>query len=929
MFRNDFQGGPYFEIFSAQGKDSTSHWKLQNGPGIKKLYEKEVKGYVYTLEGTSATTRIQLPRDSRHSLTLIQRYLVLQLYLVKGQEFSIELGVTDMHNNKRRIQMSTSQKETQVTPLHARIPLNVVRKAVWLNLCLDLVSLVGETWKGETYRAIEAVAISANCKLKRVFTMKVQPPDTTDDDELYGCSNSNPGEVDPIPKHCQLPTDVMQCTQVLTLNKIKHGERLREGSGTLSRPVSILNLDSSLNSQRSYHIAFGSKVPTEADTSRKSARQGNFTNRSMRSTSSRLDDGYGTGSYLDLSGSSTSRNGLPSTRDPQRDSSAGSNTSQPRGNKAKSEPALVDENDNQNFNQKGVKESPIVTPHPPREPSSDRRRRRPRVKNVDTKERQSSAGSVKEDPTSLGSDSMSHGGDSNYQTVTSTSDLYTHSGDRDASDFSSGEAATVWNSISKREVIGQSVSHSGAVDKSDHRRREFPSLQGSRMVKRNPLRSSQDRGVGPDVPEIQTPRGSSAVDADESISEVIGLLQSDVLRGQQAEDDDSIDSGSHGSEAKSYESSEEDSSDHNHLHVFSVAPTTAPHRNMSPNTAELDAKQAKKARPQRSNPRSTLDSLSSRGARLEDDFVNDMSSTDEETTPSRHRKPGSRPHSGSSRPHSGTSSTSSPKTRDQRGGSGGKHRDSGGRTRTVDATPKVSSISPEQRGQFNPALYADQNGGLHANVISRMSLKNLVQIPSNDARISNANPSSRQYDFTKYQMADVTDSFEAQMFLSMKRQQEEEEAPDSPRKDPNTFNRSPRRSHHDHLAPQMYSESPTTTSDDDTSFSTWKAPIHQMPHNYQDEMKSRLSSDTLTSSNPRDWSGVYSPPIVLPGDLNHTGHMVEEIPESHNIDSCGPQSTGEDTDDDKVNLLFDPSLNCYYDPVTRKYYELKGTPGIG
>ncbi|XP_046548599.1 protein CFAP20DC-like [Haliotis rubra] len=907
MFRHDFQGGPYFEIFSAQGKDSTSHWKLQNGTGIKKLYEKEVKGYVYTLEGTSATTRIQLPRDSRHSLTLIQRYLVLQLYLVKGQEFSIELGVTDMHNNKRRIQMSTSQKETQVTPLHARIPLNVVRKAVWLNLCLDLVSLVGETWKGETYRAIEAVAISANCKLKRVFTMKVQPPDTTDDDELYGCSSSNPGEVDPIPKHCQLPTDVPQCTQVLTLNKIKHGERLREGSGGLSRPVSTLNLDSSLNSQRSYHIAFGSKVPTEADTSRKSARQGNFTNRSMRSTSSRLDDGYGTGSYLDLSGSSTSRNGLLSTREPQRDSSAGSNTSQPRSGKAKSEPALVDENDNQNYSQKGVKEGPIVTPHPPREPSSDRRRRRPRVKNVDTKERQSSAGSVK-GPTPL--------------TSTPTAVTATHPISHQ------GEAATVWSSTSKREVIGQSVSLSGAVDKSDHRRREFPSLQGSRVVK-NPLRSSQDRGVGPDVPEIQTPRESRSVDGDESISEVIGLLHSDVRRGLQAEDDSSNDAESNESEARSYESSEEDSSDHNHLHVFSVAPTTAPHRNMSPNTAELDAKQSKKARPQRSNPRSALDSLSARGARLEDDFVNDMSSTDEETTPSRHRKPGSRPHSGSSRPHSGTSSTSSPKTRDQRGGSGGKRGDSGGRARTVDTTPKVSSISPEQRGQFNPALYADQNGGLHGNVISRMSLKNLVQIPSNDARISNANPSSRQYDFTKYQMADVTDSFEAQMFLSMKRQQEEEEAPDSPRKDLNTFNRSPRRSHHDHIAPQMYSESPTTTSDDDTSFSTWKAPIHQMPHNYQDEMKSRLSSDTLTSSNPRDWSGVYSPPIVLPGDLNHTGHMVEEIPESHNIDSSGPQSTGEDTDDDKVNLLFDPSLNCYYDPVTRKYYELKGTPGIG
>ncbi len=52
----------------------------------------------------------------------------------------------------------------------------------WLNLCVDLLSLVGETWAGETYKSIESVCVSANCRLRRLFTMKAQPADSTDDE---------------------------------------------------------------------------------------------------------------------------------------------------------------------------------------------------------------------------------------------------------------------------------------------------------------------------------------------------------------------------------------------------------------------------------------------------------------------------------------------------------------------------------------------------------------------------------------------------------------------------------------------------------------------------------------------------------------------------------------------------------------------------
>ena len=60
-----FQGGPHVEVFSAQGRDPVSRWKLL-GP-VKKEYDKLVKGYVYALEGGSSTTRMQLPKTDKGS----------------------------------------------------------------------------------------------------------------------------------------------------------------------------------------------------------------------------------------------------------------------------------------------------------------------------------------------------------------------------------------------------------------------------------------------------------------------------------------------------------------------------------------------------------------------------------------------------------------------------------------------------------------------------------------------------------------------------------------------------------------------------------------------------------------------------------------------------------------------------------------------
>ena len=47
-------------------------------------------------------------------------------------------------------------------------------------MCFDLPSFVDELWRGSKYQSIDNITISANCKIRRIFTMKVMPNDTTD-----------------------------------------------------------------------------------------------------------------------------------------------------------------------------------------------------------------------------------------------------------------------------------------------------------------------------------------------------------------------------------------------------------------------------------------------------------------------------------------------------------------------------------------------------------------------------------------------------------------------------------------------------------------------------------------------------------------------------------------------------------------------------
>ncbi|XP_076012967.1 protein CFAP20DC [Genypterus blacodes] len=220
MFKNNYQGGAVVEIFSGQGKDPVAKWKLYGQSTIRKEFNKEVKGFVYSLEGSSQTVKMQMPENGKMALGLRQRFLVLQVHVPECKDFSIELVTTDKLHLKRRLYISTVHKELSTTPLHARIPFVGLKRNIWCNLCIDVVSFIGGLFKGAAFLTLDGITLSASCQVRRIFTMKTEPAGISDDDMFQ----SGAALMELIPRSCHFPSDVYHVTQVLNVENLRKAE---------------------------------------------------------------------------------------------------------------------------------------------------------------------------------------------------------------------------------------------------------------------------------------------------------------------------------------------------------------------------------------------------------------------------------------------------------------------------------------------------------------------------------------------------------------------------------------------------------------------------------------------------------------------------------------------------------------------------------
>ncbi|KAM9075057.1 protein CFAP20DC isoform 2-T2 [Megaptera novaeangliae] len=803
MFKNEYQGGAFVEIFSAQGKNPGAKWKILGSPSvIWKEFDKEVKSFVFVLEGSSQTNKIQLPKENKQILGLIQRFLVLQIYIPLGQDFSTELLITDLRNIKRRLYFSTVHKELSSTPLHAKIPLFMIKRKIWCNLCIDLVAFTSEIFKGAVFQSLDGIIVSANCKLRKIFTLKCKPQDTADKDD-------EPTDI--IPRSCQLTTDVPQVTQLLNMTKLCQTE-IKFGGHPLSSAESDQFINRGTGSMRSgknqdvCHIAFGSKVlgPPPLSGRRNNMRMFSETVRSVGSKNNQ---------------------------------SCQQSTVEKCVNRAEMSTLLLSESEAQGDKENigHIKQTVpihanlhIMHPHPPQEPSADKNNNRRRLQ-------------LKR---------------------TSRERTETPSGNSSGNNRNEHKATTVLTTVSQQrtETLNPSCPAPQSPDQADEW--IFP--------------ENDDH-----IPHLASSTQSLLLDENSCNTSHLWLEASKKNEHDQQ--------------------TEETQVVPKDIFTFSSRPRSAPHgktQNMSPEGCPfiLDLKEDT--------------SVTRRDTQLEDDFYGGDSteegnhsvqgSTDPTTSPPRLTQLTLESVLGktarwTSKGYLKNAYTEAGASENQN--SLAKQIDKKDFETSLVPTPCLSP--PGRRSESSPKIPGPviKAKDLPAHQVSS-SIYNISLQEMSGEKLKPI-PEVSEYDWRNYQPSQMSES-ELQMLASLRRQQNEElEDTGVP---------------HGLSASQVdnCNVSISTSSDDTTTWNSCLPPPVNQGRHYQKEM------NPPSPSNPRDWLNMLSPPIVPPSQQPAERHQDS----SGSLSAQGGEDLSVEEDEEVLTLLYDPCLNCYFDPQTGKYYEL-------
>ncbi|KAJ1551767.1 hypothetical protein HK096_000535 [Nowakowskiella sp. JEL0078] len=123
-------------------------------------------------------------------------------------------------------------REVKITALH------------WLNLVIDMGSLVSENFRDQTFRSLDKIGIHGSFRLRKVFTAKSQPSD-----------NDNMSYV-PLPQIVQFPIGVEYVTELVNLRKM-NSLMLTKVNDRQS------NIQPSTKTQSLNNVAFGRRIETK------------------------------------------------------------------------------------------------------------------------------------------------------------------------------------------------------------------------------------------------------------------------------------------------------------------------------------------------------------------------------------------------------------------------------------------------------------------------------------------------------------------------------------------------------------------------------------------------------------------------------------------------------------------------------------------
>ncbi|BBM98769.1 hypothetical protein MPTK1_1g16110 [Marchantia polymorpha subsp. ruderalis] len=264
-----YPGANSLTLFSAQGSNPLEDCKVY-GKGVQKVYDRSVKGYVYSISG-GLQSKLQLPKlDSKAGLQLLHHFLVFQVYVPSGQHFSVELRVSDTNYTRRKMYFSTSFSDIKATPLHCQIPISMVIRNKWLSLAFHVADLFNSCFRGGvSFRSIDIIVLGPVCKLRKIFTMRCRITETSPHGYLEEVSE------DCLPQEHLYAVGVDSCVQILDMASLQSAvlqnaesnvEDSRPGLGPESGLSARKGAHSKIDHARIVHVAFGTRMPLPLST---------------------------------------------------------------------------------------------------------------------------------------------------------------------------------------------------------------------------------------------------------------------------------------------------------------------------------------------------------------------------------------------------------------------------------------------------------------------------------------------------------------------------------------------------------------------------------------------------------------------------------------------------------------------------------------
>jgi hypothetical protein len=168
MLPNFNNNGPCYEIFNST-TDIIKYWK-QKGK-ITKEFESHTKTYIYSLP-FGGVSGFSIPINEKHSLLINNSCLLFQFILFNNKSFSIEIGIKDKSDTKRRFNLTSSIKEIESKSLYIKIPLNDYPLNIWTNLLIDIEALTQQYFKTQIFKVIDNIHFSGCLKIRKIFSLR-------------------------------------------------------------------------------------------------------------------------------------------------------------------------------------------------------------------------------------------------------------------------------------------------------------------------------------------------------------------------------------------------------------------------------------------------------------------------------------------------------------------------------------------------------------------------------------------------------------------------------------------------------------------------------------------------------------------------------------------------------------------------------------